>query len=243
MSRPAFYLPLADWGDVIRLRGEEARHASVLRLKPGSEAIILDGEGETGLYRVEEAGRKEIRMRLLERWSEPRPESRPIIAIALSKAARRGFFLEKAAELGAWAVWLWQAERSQGEITDKLVEACRLRLEAGAKQCHNPWFPKMERVGRADKLAAKAEGIARKILPWEEKAGEPVIDPALPGQSGDTIYAIGPEGGLAAWEADCLIKAGFAPVSLGKRVLRCETAATFCLCLHLWASSLKAENG
>lgn len=243
MSLPAFYLPPEAWAKICKLDGEEARHAQVLRLKVGEDVCLLDGQGESGRAKITELGRREIRLELIERKFTEKPDSRPIIAIALSKAARRGFFLEKAAELGAWAVWLWQADRSQGRIDGKLAESCRAQLRAGAKQCHNPWFPELEILGDAKDVCDRARECAWRLLPWEAKAGEAVISLEQLGRLGDSVYAIGPEGGLSATEANTFIESGFNPVSLGERVLRCETAATLCLGLHFWASQLKAEKG
>lgn len=208
----------------------------VLRLKPGNELLLLDGRGQSAFCRILAIRGNALDLEMIRQWESPRPESRPIIALALSKAVRRGFFFEKAAELGAWEIWLWQAERSQGAITEKLVQSCRAQLAAGAKQCHNAWFPALETVANAEKLAEKAQECASRLLPWEQKAGEPVIGLDQLGRKGDTVYVIGPEGGMTEQEAACLMQSGFAPVSLGERVLRCETAATLCLGLHCWAS-------
>ena len=65
-----------------------------------------------------------------------------------------------------------------------------------------------------------------------------MLAPGMAGQSGLTVYVIGPEGGFSARELDTLRVSGFAAVSLGTRVLRCETAATLCLGIHWWASQL-----
>ena len=65
-----------------------------------------------------------------------------------------------------------------------------------------------------------------------------MLTPALAGQPGLSVYVIGPEGGFSSRELDVLKHSGFIAVSLGNRVLRCETAATLCLGLHWWASQL-----
>lgn len=239
MSLPAFYLPESHWKGECSLTGDEARHFQVLRIRKDDEILVMDGRGRTGLCRVLEIGKREINLELLKTSETPRPQSRPILAIALSKAARRGFFLEKAAELGAWEVWLWQAIRSQGRIDGRLMQSCDAQLRAGAKQCRNPWFPRLVQTGDAQALAKLAQASQWRVLPWEEKAGESVIGLAQLGNPGETVYAIGPEGGLTREEATILMEAGFEPASLGDRVLRCETAATLCLGLHCWASQLK----
>lgn len=238
MSLPAFWLP-GQWERECKLTGEEARHFQVLRIRAGEEVLLLNGKGKTGVCRVREIGRRDVTLELQREWDAPEPRSRPIIALALSKAVRRGFFLEKAAELGAWAIWLWQAERSQGSLSDKMAESAASQIRAGAKQCHNPWFPEVRALKNAEALARESDSRAWRILPWEARAGEPVIEPAQLGRRGDTVYVIGPEGGLTQAEADCFLAFGFVPVSLGERVLRCETAATLCLGLHYWASQLK----
>lgn len=243
MSMPAFYLAPGDWGGALRLVGEEARHAHVLRLRQGERIMLLDGAGKSAICEIEKPGRREIGLRLLEAWQTPAPVSRAIIALALSKAVRRGFFLEKAAELGAWEIWLWQAQRSQGRLEQKLIAACEAQVRAGAKQCHNPWFPGIRSFATLPELLAASQAAQWKLLPWEEKAGL-----AMPGQGqlarpGATMFAIGPEGGIAADEADMFKDAGFEPVSLGERLLRCETAATLCLGLHWWAAQRALAAG
>lgn len=238
MSLPAFYLPADQWAEHCSLGGDEARHAHALRLAPGDEVILLNGEGESATGRIEGNDKKNYFLTLLRRWYEPAPKSKAIIAMALSKGIRRGFFMEKAAELGAWGVWLWQAQRSQGQLTEKLVSSCAGQLRAGAKQCHNPWFPRINAFAGADQLADGSADCEYKLLPWEEMAGESPILPDMPGRSGITIYVIGPEGGIAKEEKEVLASAGFITVGLGRRVLRCETAATLCLGLHWWASQL-----
>lgn len=239
MSLPAFYLPPDSWGKNWTLTGEEAQHLQVLRLRKGEKILLLDGKGKTAVCEVAEIGKRDTKLDLLEIRDAREPESRPIIALALSKGARRGFFMEKAAELGAWEIWVWQAERSPGRIDAKFLEACAARLRAGAKQCHNPWFPGLISAGSAENLACLAQSCQLRLLPWEVKAGEPVIGFNQLGCPGSTIYIIGPEGGITEKEAACLFSAGFTAVSLGERVLRCETAATLCLGLHWWAFQVR----
>ena len=98
----------------------------------------------------------------------PAPESRAVMALAFSKAVRRGFFMEKAVELGAHAIWLWQGDHSQGKLPADAAEACRGQLIAGAKQCGNPWLPQVEALtGGVDELVRRAATADRRILPWE----------------------------------------------------------------------------
>ena len=147
--------------------------------------------------------------------------------------------LQKAVELGAHAVWLWQGDHSQGKLPADAAEACRGQLIAGAKQCGNPWLPQVEALtGGVDELVRRAATADRRILPWEMQDTVSMLTPQLAGRPGTTVYVIGPEGGFSQRELDSLRAAQFTFVSLGARVLRCETAATLCLGLHWWASHL-----
>lgn len=240
MSLALFYLPPEHWGHEVRLDGQEARHLSqVLRLRAGSEVGLLDGRGRLGRFVVLKAGKKTVDLECRSEEFLPQPEARAVVALAYSKAVRRGFFMEKAVELGASGVWLWQGDHSQGKLSAAAQEACQGQLVAGAKQCGNPWLPEVRVLdGGVDDLVSHAAEADYRILPWEAQDAVPMLSPALAGQSGLTIYVIGPEGGFSQRELTVLTQSGFCAVSLGARVLRCETAATLCLGIHWWASQL-----
>ena len=224
----------------VLLDGHEAAHLRVLRLEPGEAALLLDGRGRIGRCRVLAVGRREARLALLG-WSfVPQPRARAVMALALSKAVRRGFFMEKAAELGASGVWLWQGDHSQGRLPENAAAASLGQLVAGAKQCGNPWLPEVRAFDGIGGVIAQAEaaGADFRLLPWERQEGVPMLGLGMAGRAGLTVYVIGPEGGFSARELDALREAAFTPVSLGARILRCETAAALCLGLHWWASQL-----
>lgn len=242
MSMPAFYLDPPKWASPLELDGQEAAHAHVLRLKKGDKILLLDGMGKSAICCIVEAGRKVFKLEPESEELVPEPESRAIIALALSKAARRGFFMEKASELGAAAIWLWRAERSQGKLSPDLAGACRGQLIAGMKQSHNPWLPQIHVLQGVESVAERAAGADWRILPYEDQGGLPMLAPGQLGRPGSTVYVIGPEGGYTPAEVQCLRENGFCAVSLGNRVLRCETAASLCLGLHWWASQLTAAE-
>lgn len=242
MVPPAFYLPKAEWpkadgaDKICVLTGAEARHAQVVRLRPGDPAHLFDGEGCEAPCCVVALDKRCLRLRVEAIYQHPLPVSRPVIALALSKATRRGFFMEKAVELAAHEIWLWQAEHSQGMLPPHAKESWQGQLIAGLKQCRNPWLPVLRVLGDVQAMIAQAAHAAYKILPWELPKGHTLLSHTQVGQAGVSVYAIGPEGGFSQREIDHCINAGFIPVSLGQRVLRCETAALLCLGLHYWAT-------
>lgn len=233
-----FYVEPSGFGSSMTLAGQELHHLSqVLRLGRGERVRVLDGEGHTGLAVIEAVTKREARLTLESETFTPAPASRAVVALALSKAVRRGFFMEKAVELGAAEVWLWQGEHSQGKLPATEKESWQAKMVAGIKQCGNPWLTRVrafpEGIGG---VIRAAEGFEHHILPWEMQEGVPMLTIDMAGQPGMTIYVIGPEGGFSAAELDSLRGAGYRPVSFGRRILRCETAATLCLGLHWWSS-------
>lgn len=248
MSEHRFYLPPESWPDAPQaealLEGGEAVHlAQALRLGPGAEVTLLDGRGRSGLFRVSECGKKKVRLVCRSLDITPEPASRAVIALAFSKAVRRGFFMEKAVELGAWGVWLWQGDHSQGRLPADARESWQNQMIAGAKQCGNPWLPEIRTLsGGIGEVIAASETFSQRILPWELQDGSAMLTPDMAGRPGTTLYVIGPEGGFSARELDALRAASFSTVSLGQRILRCETAATLCLGIHWWASHLTTSR-
>ncbi|MGE9985888.1 16S rRNA (uracil(1498)-N(3))-methyltransferase [Desulfovibrio sp. SGI.169] len=244
MSGPFFYLPPEAWGHEVSLEGQEARHVErALRLGPGAEVGLLDGCGRAGRFVIRATCKKNVRLECLEESFTPQPASLAVMALAFSKAVRRGFFMEKAAELGAHAVWLWQGDHSQGKLPAGARESCLGQMIAGIKQSGNPWLPEVRVLGRGvEELAELSRAADQRILPWEMQKDLPMLTPDMAGRPGLSVYAIGPEGGFSGRELDILRAAGFSAVSLGARVLRCETAATLCLGIHWWASQLPGRG-
>lgn len=236
--KAAFYLEPSAWSSEPVLTGAEAHHAQVLRLKAGDEIVLLDGAGRQAICKIEKMAKKEVALAQLSVSLAKPPVAFAIIALALSKAARRGFFLEKAAELRAGAVWLWQAKRSQGKLSASLLSGLSAQLVAGIKQSLNPWLPEIAIFNSAESVAQASYDCDFKYLPYECENPQNMLLPSMLGLPGKTIYIIGPEGGISQEELEIFENAAFTRVSLGPAVLRCETAATLCLGLHYWASQL-----
>ena len=233
-----FYAPPEAFGETIVLQGQELKHlAQALRLKPGERCRVLDGQGRSAEAVIEAVGRREATLRPDAVEFTPKPASRAVVALALSKATRRGFFLEKAVELGAEAVWLWQGDFSQGKLPREEKDSWQAKMVAGIKQSGNPWLPQVRAFpeGIAGVIQAAA-GFEHHLLPWEKQEGVPMLSLADAGLPGTTCYVVGPEGGFSDAELEALAEAGYNPVSFGRRILRCETAATLCLGIHWWAS-------
>ncbi len=240
----AFYLAPEFWPEkpqnICSLQDQEARHlVSALRMHEGEEIHLLDGQGRQGLCRIEKINKRDVTLTLIEETFFPRPASLPIMALAWSKATRRSFFMEKAVELGVHEVWLWQGEHSQGKVPAEVKDQWLAQCVAAMKQCRNPWLPAVRVLrGGVQELLEESASFEHKFLPWEVQEGIPMLTPERAGQQGTSIYAIGPEGGFSSKEIQLMTQNNFQTVSLGNRILRCETASLLCLGIHWWASQL-----
>ncbi len=230
-----FYLPPEGWREPYVLTGGEAGHlVRVLRKKAGETVRLFDGQGRSGEFCIDSVARDAVRLAPLAVRREPDPVAEIWLAVGFAKSARRGYFLEKAVELGARGIIFWQARRSQGTVPDDAKESWFDQAVAAAKQCGAARLPAiLSAPGGAAEVAALGREYDRRYVLWEAAdAGDglKVRDMAAPGR---VLAVIGPEGGLAEDEVRAFRDEGFRAVSLGRRVLRWETAALAVLSLSL----------
>ena len=234
----AFYLPPDAWREPFILEGMEAHHLShVLRMAVGERVLLLDGAGREGEFRIAEIQRRQVLLEKLSELTHPRPASGVILAAGWGKAARRGWILEKAVELEAAGLWFWQAERSQFPVPKDIRQQWQAQLIAGAKQCHNPWLPELRTLsGGMEELVQSARDVShRQVLVESGHQAQAFLSEDRLAKPGLTLCVVGPEGGLSSREVDFLQRAGFEALTMGPRVLRCESAALMALGLHWWS--------
>jgi len=236
-----FHLPAGKWREPFVIEGQEARHAlKVMRLSPGDAVRLMDGRGRSGEFEITACTKTRVDLKPLSMTDHSPPACRIRLAVGWVKSSRRAWLLEKAVELGAWEIIFWQGEHSQGRMPGEPKDTWRDKLAEAMKQCANPWLPELTVMsGGVSQLASETTAYDRRYLLWEAQDRLPaLIDPVQAGAPGDSLFVIGPEGGFAHDEVETLMDAGFAPVSLGRRILRYETAALACLSLAFWG----AEN-
>ncbi|MDD4951860.1 MAG: 16S rRNA (uracil(1498)-N(3))-methyltransferase [Desulfovibrionaceae bacterium] len=238
----SFYLPGRDWKEPYSLAGPEARHMlGVLRTAVGDEVRLFDGQGREGLFRLVSAAKNRALLEPIEISLAQRPEDRLYLACGWSRSGRRDLVLEKAVELEAAGIAFWQAERSQGKVPASPKPSWQEKCLQAAKQCRNPWLPELVAIpGGTAGLIAFARRFEQCYLMWES---DKALDKASPEAlcAGNVLAVVGPEGGFSDQEAQRLLDAGFRAASLGRGVLRWETAAILCLGLGYWARQ-KAGN-
>lgn len=235
----SFYLPPKDWQEPFAsamLEGPEAHHLlKTMRAHPGDELRLFDGHGREGVFILEHHDRNKAFLKSVAVRTLPHPKREVHLALGWNKTFRRGWLLEKSVELEATGFVFWQAARSQGRVPETPKNTWLDQLVAAAKQCGNPWLPRLETApAGARELIDKYAHFEHRIILWENQDATRFFDPAALLPNGRTVLILGPEGGLADNEVDLFTSAGFLPLSLGRSVLRWETAALLCLGLLYW---------
>jgi 16S rRNA (uracil1498-N3)-methyltransferase len=200
----------------------------VLRLRPGSPVRVFDGCGGEWEASVEAITRKGVRLHL-GGPAAPLPEPALPIRLALSalKGDRMEWVIQKATELGATEIAPIITIRTDAAARPALRGTRQERWEkvaaGAAEQCGRATVPRIAPTRRLEELLLTPFDGERLIL-REPPAAPPLGSRPRPGPAGVWLL-IGPEGGWEILELESALAAGFAPVSLGPRILRAETAA------------------
>lgn len=203
-----------------------SRHVQVLRLQPGAELTLFNGQGGEWSARVLCIGRSEVEVRLGRHHAIERELACSVtLAVGMPANERMDGLVEKATELGVAAIQPLLCERSvlrlSGERAHKKVEHWRGVAAAASEQSGRTRVPHIAEVmPLAAWLAAPGpDGAQRCVLSLGEV---PTLVPTSSRQA--WIFLSGPEGGLSPHEEAAAAGAGFDAVSLGPRVLRADTA-------------------
>jgi 16S rRNA (uracil1498-N3)-methyltransferase len=235
-TSPVFLVEALPAGSHAVLDGDEARHAvTVRRMRAGERLTVSDGAGSAADCVIEAVrpGRDAaLDLAIEERWSEPAPRLRVIVAQALAKGDRGELAVELATEAGADAVLPWRAERSVARWEDgargaKALARWQATARSAAKQARRVRVPPVEEPVDTAGLATVAKASALALV-LEGTAGQQLTRIDLPDE-GDLLLIVGPEGGITDAELETLRAAGAVPVRLGPTVLRTSTAAAVAL--------------
>jgi 16S rRNA (uracil1498-N3)-methyltransferase len=250
---PRFFCPAPlHTGDLLELPAGAARHVQVLRLQPGDTLTLFNhGHGwmtggsthsTGGEFEaiVTQMGRSHVQVQVGAHLAVEREAARSVhIAIAMPANDRMDWLVEKATELGVASIQPLMSERSvlrlAGERADKKTAHWQSVAVAACEQCGGNRVPLLHPVST---LAHWLRGLpatepvapARLLLSLRD-GSRPLRDWLATSATPAAIFLSGPEGGLSPSEEDAALACGFAPVSLGARVLRAETAALTALAL------------
>jgi 16S rRNA (uracil1498-N3)-methyltransferase len=210
-----------------------------LRLSPGDELCAIVAPGRERRATIQTLARDHAVLALGEDLPAPAADPRAprTLALALGDPARMELVVEKATELGVTAILPFAAERSQLRgLADARLERWRRIARAACEQCGRTVEPEVLACADLDAVVARVPDAAESWLlsPWRaDDAAAARFTAAAPPAAGELLLVIGPEGGLTDAENARLRDAGARPVTLGRRVLRFETAAIAALALAL----------
>jgi len=237
------YLPSEECrGLELKLTGREAHHAlHVLRVRAGERITVLDGAGAEILCEVRDQTRDSLALAVVSKNSIPAPPHRITLLQAIPRGKTFETIIQKATELGVWRIVPVLSERiaMQLDAEDAIGKTEKWRQVAieAIKQCGNPWLPQIE------KPVTPAEFLSR-----GEKFELPLVGSLQPdrrhprqyfaaflrahGKLPQTVCVwIGPEGDFTPAERSAIQADGALPISLGRLILRSDTAAIYCLAI------------
>ncbi|MGQ9455440.1 MAG: RsmE family RNA methyltransferase [Armatimonadota bacterium] len=219
-------------GDIVNITGDLVTQIRrVLRLKKGDWVQLLDGCGTEYEAQIVDCANGALQARITDRRKcETEPACKLTMAVALPKADKLDMIVQKCTELGMSRLVVFVAERSVpriegSRVAGKLNRWRRIAIEA-AEQSGRGLVPQIEGIIKYNELLNTIPQYDLPLFAWEGGDALPLRDVLRNYECpGSAIVIIGPEGGFAPWEAESLRDGGAVPVSLGKRILRCETAA------------------
>jgi 16S rRNA (uracil1498-N3)-methyltransferase len=228
--RRRFFVEQFD-GRAATLNGEAAHHLGrVLRAEPGQLYELSDGR-TLWLARVEKVAREAVEFALVEQMPVWAPPLELTLLLAVVKFDRFEWALEKATESGVTSIVPLAADRSEKGLlaaAPKRAERWQKIIQESAQQCRRLKPPTFLSLTNAAE-ALRTTTAAVKIM-LSEKPDAPPIKHVLEGKRDTSAaVAIGPEGGWVETELQAAHAAGFQEASLGRLILRTETAVVAAL--------------
>ena len=232
---PRFYVPLPLKPDqTLDLPAGAARHVQVLRLQPDSVITLFNGKGGEFEAKVAAMGRNSVSVQVLSYLPIDRECDLAVhLALGVPANERMDWLVEKATELGVASIQPLMTERGVLRLSGERAEKKQAHWQAIANAaCEQSGRNRVPVIHAVHSLPAwlKAHAASQpanlvKVILSLQPSSRSLSDAVSVDLSGGVCVLSGAEGGLSDSEEALAIQSGFAPVSLGNRVLRAETAA------------------
>ena len=216
---------------------------SVLRMHGGDRIEVIDSAAQRFRATVHVDGRSASAHldELLDAGGDAGiPEI--VVAQGVPKGQKMDFIVEKLTELGVAAIVPLQSERTVvSDVSPNKLERWRRLAKTAAQQCGRATIPAVEDPATLEELLARANAFDLTLIPWELAEPAPLRErlPALLEGAKRVLLIIGPEGGFSHAEAAAAQAAGAHAISLGKRILRTETAGLAAVAIIGYASEMR----
>lgn len=233
MTPPVFVLRTDDLADatigcIVRVSGEEGRHAAtVRRVEPGEIINLVDGHGRRVTGTVSTViDRQTIDVDVVAVRDEPVPALRVVVVQALTKGDRGELAVEQLTQIGVDEILPWSAAHSvvqwRGDRAAKSARRWADAATAAAKQSRRARFPLMGRLASTDDVRDRI-GAASTAIVLDESASASIGEIDVPA-AGELLIVVGPEGGISGDERAAFAAAGAQIVRMGPTVLRASSA-------------------
>ena len=225
----------------IQLSGDNAEHAKVLRIKQGEQVVVCNGQGKEALCVVTAAQAGDYALSVIDRTDSASEAAVQVsVYMAFPKGNKLEHVIQKATELGAFEVVVFPSARCISRPDDKSI---RKKLErwqkiaaSAAEQSGRGRIPKVVVLKSFQEALDRASKSDLAIMFYENERAC-TLQQVLSEKPYKTISLLtGPEGGLELTETEKAMRAGLKVCTLGKRILRCETAPLFALSAVMYDS-------
>ena len=227
-------------GGMAIMKGRDAEHVHVLRMRPGEDMIICDGQGTDYKCRLVKADKEQFEAEVIEVVRCPaEPSVKVTVLCGLPKGDKTDYIIQKCVEAGAYEILFFSSSRCIAKLgnEEKKLERWQRIAEEAAKQSGRGIIPQ---VGWAGELADAFDVAVKKdvgLFMYETGEREAMGDVLEANKSVSTAAIVtGPEGGFAPFEAELAKIVGLHLCSMGERILRCETAPVVALTAAMYAT-------
>ena len=215
--------------DFLVLTGENAQHAKVLRIRCGEDVLVCDGQGAEAVCTVSDMSPGQVSLVVQKRLQSASEAAVKVsVYMAFSKGDKLEHVIQKATELGAFEIIAFPSSRCVSRPDDKSLKNKLERWQkiaaSAAEQSGRGVIPKVLALKSFDEALSRAALADLPILFYENEQAT-TLRMALDSKPFTTAALLtGPEGGLESAEVEKASQAGLRVCTLGKRILRCETA-------------------
>ncbi len=215
-------------GNIVTLSGDEAKHISrVLRMCQGDELLLINGAGEECTAVITGFNEDSVTLEILSRGiSSAEPEVRVTLFQCLPKQGKMEVIIQKCVELGIHRIVPVISKRcvvKPDGRDNKLTRWNRVSQEA-SKQCGRAFVPQVTEYKKLAEIDFSAFDTVLLAYENESERNLKACLRSLEEKPRDAAVIIGPEGGFDPAEAELIVQRGGVAVSLGRRILRTETA-------------------
>lgn len=224
-----FVEPVEFHSDFMVLTGDNAAHAKVLRLKTGESVVVCDGHGRESVCTISDVSQGQISL-VVNASGESSSEPRVFVSVymAFSKGDKFEHVIQKATELGASEIVAFPSFRcvsrpDEKSLTKKLDRWQKIALSA-AQQSGRGRIPQVIVLDSYKAALERAKQAQISVLFYENESATTFRSVLKEGEYRSVSFVTGPEGGLEDAEVKLALESGLSVCTLGKRILRCETA-------------------